>query len=727
MDSTGEDEEVGRAGHHEAPAQQQTKDETAIKPSKEATRSADGSNNNNNKNVNTNPTIGYPQAALSYAQRRTRAGTGSLPAKSRNASLARKMSVGNPPGQTPNQTNQPKCSGTGNMVFGTFNESAVRAVCNTEAAPLVHSVSHLEHRLGEAVTRNELEALRLQLAEIKAAHDFPARQQNEDDDLATHVRVLRADLNRVMECGVKPNQTATAAESQKNYQRTAADDVNKDEVFVLEEPSPLDKLPSRQATASNYQLGSRRSTRPKPKTNSHSRVTSRRGTRKSRYELDTSSDSDVEDEESNDQSSEEEESVIPFFERPKGPRFRNMEVIRPSDELFKRLMNYRYYRLKSPDNSRTSTQTGNVHRLIKSMNLSMSEFKFDGTDPILVFDFLTRMVEEADTLKMTEAQAYLALPHYLSGQASRTYRSSRNGAHSGGVSCWPEAVQYLLRTYATASAIREAVSTVRNTRQKHGENEAEYSTRINHAVYRCGNVFDESEKMSMFVNGLSLKIQPLVSRFREANHRQGLTYEELVQYAMDEGDANRARMTDIRVVKPKITTRGVHFVDIADSTENVNSENTEHVMVLPEESIPTYELPSTASQQSASVSNAYDDLPVEEQLMYAGQARHVPPTAIPYGDKKTIPTRVGWIKREPAKDIICFQCYEENDHISPKCTVTVNELWKVVDNYENLTPEQKSRVPDTAYHAAKGYLRVKEEARKAGEERADRASAGSKN
>ncbi len=51
---------------------------------------------------------------------------------------------------------------------------------------------------------------------------------------------------------------------------------------------------------------------------------------------------------------------------------------------------------------------------------------------------------------MSEAQAYLALPHFLRGFALNQFESmwDMSTSENGGVTCWPEAVQYLLRSYA---------------------------------------------------------------------------------------------------------------------------------------------------------------------------------------------------------------------------------------------------------------------------------------
>ena len=89
---------------------------------------------------------------------------------------------------------------------------------------------------------------------------------------------------------------------------------------------------------------------------------------------------------------------------------------------------------------------------------------------------------------MSEGQAFIALPKLLTGFAKdrvlhRKYEAVRGSADSseGGVSNWPEAVQYLLRSYATSAAINEAVSSLRDIKQGPAESERDLSSRLSKA------------------------------------------------------------------------------------------------------------------------------------------------------------------------------------------------------------------------------------------------------
>ena len=142
---------------------------------------------------------------------------------------------------------------------------------------------------------------------------------------------------------------------------------------------------------------------------------------------------------------------------------------------------------------------------------------------------------------MNEGQAFVDLPHFLKGNAERQYRASANSHGTGEVTCWPEAVQHLLRTYATPSAIRRATKDFDGISQVWEEDEAIYASRLNEAAYRCGNVHSESEKMTRSVNGLVGCLRTSVARYRKNEPRHELTMDRLVQYARDEGDTYRSR------------------------------------------------------------------------------------------------------------------------------------------------------------------------------------------
>ena len=90
----------------------------------------------------------------------------------------------------------------------------------------------------------------------------------------------------------------------------------------------------------------------------------------------------------------------------------------------------------------------------------------------------------------------------------------------GGVTCWPEAVQYLLRSYAAANHIRAAVLALREVRQHPTGDEQKYSGRLAKAEIRCGNIHTQDEKKTLFIDGLLPAIKAIVSRHRETHDEE---------------------------------------------------------------------------------------------------------------------------------------------------------------------------------------------------------------
>ena len=126
----------------------------------------------------------------------------------------------------------------------------------------------------------------------------------------------------------------------------------------------------------------------------------------------------------------------------RGPKHPGLKELPSTNILFERLLSYRSYRLKKTSSKRTARETGKVKDHIKRLEVSFKNRHFDGKDPIMVFDCLSRFVKECDILEMSEAQAYIAVAVFLKGLAADQFKSVRDSPDSneGGVTCWPESV-----------------------------------------------------------------------------------------------------------------------------------------------------------------------------------------------------------------------------------------------------------------------------------------------
>ena len=62
---------------------------------------------------------------------------------------------------------------------------------------------------------------------------------------------------------------------------------------------------------------------------------------------------------------------------------------------------------------RKKDTTTRLHKTLKNVELTMREQKFSGDGSILIFDFHSRVVKEANVLGMNEGQLVTCLPQLL--------------------------------------------------------------------------------------------------------------------------------------------------------------------------------------------------------------------------------------------------------------------------------------------------------------------------
>ena len=106
-------------------------------------------------------------------------------------------------------------------------------------------------------------------------------------------------------------------------------------------------------------------------------------------------------------------NIVQFYSRPKGPPHVGLSLIKAANRIFDKLMSYRSYRVMVTSEMRSSQATTEVRTHIKNLSLTMNHNAFDGSDPIKLFEFLIRFVNEAEILAMSEAQAFIALRTFL--------------------------------------------------------------------------------------------------------------------------------------------------------------------------------------------------------------------------------------------------------------------------------------------------------------------------
>lgn len=142
----------------------------------------------------------------------------------------------------------------------------------------------------------------------------------------------------------------------------------------------------------------------------------------------------------------------------KGLPHEDLKVPRATNELFAELIDYRHYRLSNTRQRSIAHARANIRSFCHKLDFTLKERKFDGSNGVLVFEFLRNLIRDANLAARGEAQLYLILPRMLKKAAYGHSLAIRDccTAEGGRVTCWSEGVQYLLRPYAMPQAINYA-------------------------------------------------------------------------------------------------------------------------------------------------------------------------------------------------------------------------------------------------------------------------------
>lgn len=92
------------------------------------------------------------------------------------------------------------------------------------------------------------------------------------------------------------------------------------------------------------------------------------------------------------------------------------------------------------------------------MIIKQKKHMFSEADATRIFNFLSRFVYEANTVKMGKKQALIVLPHGLENHAESEFRANiSRGSRYGVITFLQDVFQYMLRNYETPTSMPEAL------------------------------------------------------------------------------------------------------------------------------------------------------------------------------------------------------------------------------------------------------------------------------
>ena len=159
---------------------------------------------------------------------------------------------------------------------------------------------------------------------------------------------------------------------------------------------------------------------------------------------------------------------------------------------------------------------------MERLRTHVGDLKFDPEDPIQVLEFLEVYASQAEALDLSENEAFLALPKFLSQNELIHYRAAvrASSSDSRAIRDRPLAVKFLLRKYAANSNILGSLEDLLAISKQSDETEEDFFTRFEKAHARAGSPWEDTERITRFIKGVDRRVRPLILLYREENPMQ---------------------------------------------------------------------------------------------------------------------------------------------------------------------------------------------------------------
>jgi hypothetical protein len=205
---------------------------------------------------------------------------------------------------------------------------------------------------------------------------------------------------------------------------------------------------------------------------------------------------------SSDKSSSDEEK-IPTSKSSKYPGLKETKVKR---KVFREVLSYRTYRLKNKEQEYSDKVSGRLHSYYKKVQINIRETrKFDGGDPPAILRFLTSFKTGCDQNRISEGAAMRLVQYFLEGEAETSYQVFLDNPDQS--ISYAHAIDYLLTTYADENTLAEEYQKINRMKQRPGESEREFASRIYAQTSRLGSLFGDEDRTAIFLAGINPKVQ----------------------------------------------------------------------------------------------------------------------------------------------------------------------------------------------------------------------------
>ncbi|GAB0498077.1 hypothetical protein MMPV_009418 [Pyropia vietnamensis] len=155
---------------------------------------------------------------------------------------------------------------------------------------------------------------------------------------------------------------------------------------------------------------------------------------------------------------------------------------------------------------------------------------FSGKEPLRIFAWLRKFVKASNDNDVSEGMALYAAPHFMTGDAevryTRVLPDSAGTARGAKVDSYPEAINWLLSTYAEPHTLALAQETFSRAAKEPDEPVEAFASRLRALSELCGNIHSEGTMKQQLIQGLPeyVRTDAFVFNTPSATYQQLATY-----------------------------------------------------------------------------------------------------------------------------------------------------------------------------------------------------------
>ncbi|GAB0495567.1 hypothetical protein MMPV_006869 [Pyropia vietnamensis] len=205
--------------------------------------------------------------------------------------------------------------------------------------------------------------------------------------------------------------------------------------------------------------------------------------------------------------------------------------IQCSDDRFAAVLSYETYRLRNKKAKYGSAEARKMGRKTRDMKHSFAGYPpFRGKEPLRIFAWLRKFVKACNDNDVTEGMALYAAPHFMTGDAevryTRVLPDSAGTASGAKVDSYPEAVNWLLLTYAEPHTLALAQDTFSRAIKEPDEPVEAFASRLRALSELCGNIHSEGTMKQQLIQGPPeyVRTDAFVFNTPSATYQQLATY-----------------------------------------------------------------------------------------------------------------------------------------------------------------------------------------------------------